>query len=260
LLTNDDGIDSPALPALARSLGGLAPVRVVAPDRERSWISKAITRHDPIQVTEVERGGITIHAASGLPADCAQLGIHELFDGPPALVVSGINIGFNYGSAFLMTSGTVGAAAEAWISGVPALAFSTGPTTSFRPWADWCRTQEAASMWTRLADVATGIVAATLEHGIGDGADILSVNLPADAGPETPVAAARLARVGYQGLFHRNADGTFSHSFRGLAVDDSGSDGTDVAIAQSGRIAVTPVVFSRTGHLPEGLRVALTER
>ncbi|MCJ7726202.1 MAG: 5'/3'-nucleotidase SurE, partial [Acidimicrobiia bacterium] len=113
LVTNDDGVDAKALVPLARALGDLATVRVVAPDGERSWIGKAITRHQPLHVESIERGGLEMLSCSGTPADCVQLGIHTLFDEPPALVVSGINLGYNHGTGSLHTSGTVGAVLEA---------------------------------------------------------------------------------------------------------------------------------------------------
>ena len=125
LVTNDDGIDSPALVPLLRALSDVRPVRAVVPDRERSWIGKAITGFDEIRVSKIERGGFEIHVAGGFPADCTQLGVHSLFGEKPDMVVSGVNIGLNNGLAFFLSSGTVGAAAEGWIAGIPAIAFST---------------------------------------------------------------------------------------------------------------------------------------
>ena len=126
LITNDDGVDSPALVPLARAINQVGRVEVVVPDRERSWIGKAITRHDPVTVRPVVRGGSTFIAASGYPADCVQLGLHALFAEPPALVVSGINIGYNHGSGYIHSSGTVGAAVEAVLGNVPAIALAAG--------------------------------------------------------------------------------------------------------------------------------------
>ena len=128
LITNDDGIDSPALVPLVEALQGISDTRVVVPDRERSWVGKAITRHDQVSVDEVDRGGIGMWTASGYPADCVQLGISELFPEPPVLVVSGINIGYNHGSGYIHSSGTVGAAVEALLGGVPAVALSAVPS------------------------------------------------------------------------------------------------------------------------------------
>src|SRR5512135_1487335 len=124
LLTNDDGIDSPMLVPLARALRRLASVRLVVPSSERSWVGKAITRYDVVQAQQTERDGIPMYAVGGTPADCVSLGVHTLFAEPPDLVVSGINLGLNFGLAFLLSSGTVGGALEAWIAGIPSIAFS----------------------------------------------------------------------------------------------------------------------------------------
>jgi len=80
LVTNNDGIESPALVPLVRGLRALAPVRAVVPDRERSWIGKAITRHDDVVVKRADREGCELWTTTGYPADCAQLGMHTLFD------------------------------------------------------------------------------------------------------------------------------------------------------------------------------------
>src|SRR6185295_873690 len=97
---------------------------VVVPHVERSWVGKSISRFDVIRVEKGERDGISLYTATGTPADCASLAIHTLFPERPDLVVSGITLGLNFGLAFLLSSGTVGAAIEASIAGVPALAFS----------------------------------------------------------------------------------------------------------------------------------------
>src|SRR5262245_12591008 len=110
LVTNDDGVDSPALLPLARELAKLAPIRVVVPAGERSWIGKAISRWDELRVSRSDRDGIEVFAVGGFPADCTNLGVHSLFDSPPELVVSGVNIGLNVGLGFFLSSGTVGAA------------------------------------------------------------------------------------------------------------------------------------------------------
>ncbi len=152
LVTNDDGVDSPALLPLVRAVGRIAPVRVVCPTRERSWIGKAITRWEEIAVESVEREGIEITAVDGFPADCTNLAVHSLFPDPPELVVAGVNIGLNTGLGFFLSSGTVGAAMEAWIAGLPALAFSVGRPGRDREWKQaWAQT-EGQDLWKRAAE------------------------------------------------------------------------------------------------------------
>ncbi|MGI9603190.1 MAG: 5'/3'-nucleotidase SurE, partial [Acidimicrobiales bacterium] len=122
LLTNDDGVESPALGPIATQLTQLAPVRIVVPDRERSWIGKAMSRFEPVTTTEHRIDDHLAVAVSGYPADCAQLGVRSLFPTPPALVVSGINIGANHGTSYVSASGTIGAALEGAMVGIPAIA------------------------------------------------------------------------------------------------------------------------------------------
>ncbi|MFH1331322.1 MAG: 5'/3'-nucleotidase SurE [Actinomycetota bacterium] len=256
LVTNDDGIDVPSLPALARAIATLGPIRVVAPDGERSWVGKAITRFEPVRVRVVERDGIEVHAVGGYPADCVQLGLHALFDDPPRLVVSGINAGYNHGSAYIQSSGTVGAALEAAIGGVDAVAFSTQSRS--RPWTEWrvwSLRPESTAMWERLSAVAAAIAAPVLA-GAPQGV-VLNVTLPDDADADTPRRLTRVADVGYDRLFSRVADGEYRHDYRGYLNHFSPPEGTDVQASAEGCIAITPLRAVHTADMPAGLRAAL---
>jgi 5'-nucleotidase len=119
LATNDDGIHAPGLRVLADALGALGRVVVVAPDRERSAIGHALTLHSPLRAAERTSDW---WAVDGTPTDCVNLGIHGLLKATPDLVVAGINHGANLGDD-LTYSGTVAAAMEATLMGVPALAW-----------------------------------------------------------------------------------------------------------------------------------------
>lgn len=257
LLTNDDGVDSPALPALARALASLDRVEIVVPDRERSWIAKAITRYQDINVAQTERDGLAMWVTTGYPADCTQLGIHSLFDGPPRLVVSGINVGFNVGAAFMLSSGTVGAAAEAWISGVPAIALSAGTNGDWPRWNRWVRTPEALAMWERMAAIGGEVVATLLDHGFPGGADLINVNIPEDADLDTPRRIVDMARVGYDRLFSVKRQGVYAHEFGGTLVPFDDLEGTDIETVRRSEVAITPILFQQTGSIPDALRVDL---
>ena len=257
LLTNDDGIDSPALVPLAKALRSLTEVRVVVPDRERSWVGKAITRHDPVTVAEVERGSIPMLAASGFPADCVQLGVNSMFSTPPRLVVSGINIGYNHGAGYIQSSGTVGAAVEARLAGVPAAAFSAGSRS--RPWGewkDWVHTAEASAMWHRLATIAAVVVSELL--AAEPPGSVVNVNLPDDSDSTTPRRVTSVAHIGYDRLFTRTNVHTFVHDYGGGLLRFAGLEGTDVEAAQNGHIAITPVSPMGTGVLQPELAAALS--
>jgi 5'-nucleotidase len=120
LLTNDDGIGSPGLEALARALSASHELRVVAPDRERSGVSHALTLGGPGKIRKAgERG----YSCSGTPADCVMLVLLGAIGFQPEIVVSGINRGANIGTD-IVYSGTCGAARQAVISGIPGIAVS----------------------------------------------------------------------------------------------------------------------------------------
>jgi 5'-nucleotidase len=255
LLTNDDGVDAPGLPTLAHALAAIAEVRVVVPDRERSWVGKAISRFEPVRVAATERGGVTIHTATGYPADCAQLGIHAMFDTPPDLVVSGINVGFNHGSAYLQSSGTVGAALEASIAGVDALAVSTGSKRPWGEWRPWAHTPAAVAMWERLSALTVDLARALWEarpSGV-----VISVNLPDDADADTERRITSVARVGYERLFSPAGDGVYMHDFGGGIDVRAPLEGTDVQAAADGAVSITPVGGVDAAPLSDGVRAAL---
>lgn len=132
LLTNDDSHRSPLLEIAIRYLSKLGTLDIVVPSREQSWTAKSMTRFNPLHVHEIELFGRKAFAVDGTPADCVNLGIYNLCAEKPDLVVSGINAGFNKGLGFVLSSGTVGAALEANIAGIPAIALSQAFDTATR--------------------------------------------------------------------------------------------------------------------------------
>ena len=161
LLTNDDGIDANGLAALASALDGLGDLAVVAPTQEQSAVGHAITVRDPVRAHgwpfEVPSGAAWARAVTGTPADCVKLACQKLLPRRPDLVVSGINHGPNT-AVNVIYSGTVSAATEATILGIPAVAVSL---CSWDPDADF----EAAGRFARhLAErvLAEGLAPGTL--------------------------------------------------------------------------------------------------
>jgi 5'/3'-nucleotidase SurE len=124
LITNDDSHRSPLLRLAVEYFSQFGDVSIVVPLHEQSWTGKCVSRFDPVHVQEIELFGRRAYTAAGRPADCVSLGVFNLFDSPPDLVVSGINAGFNMGLGFVLSSGTVGACLEANLAGVPAIALS----------------------------------------------------------------------------------------------------------------------------------------
>jgi 5'/3'-nucleotidase len=253
LITNDDGIDAPALVPLARALSRLGNVTVAAPSGERSWIGKAISRVGTVEATSVERGGMEMWSIDGYPADCVHVGSFGILDTPPDLVISGINIGSNKGSAFATGSGTLGATVEASNIGLGGIAFSAMSVGVWEEWVRWIYTEPAGEMWSRLADVATDIVETVLETGIPPTMDVLSVNMPADADRSTPRRVTSLARTRYGSLFAAT-NGTYRHSFDGVLHIEGDLEGSDLQVLDEGLISITPLRYANTAPLGDEVR------
>jgi 5'-nucleotidase len=120
LVTNDDGVHSPGIIALYKTMKNLGEAYIIAPDRERSATGHSLTLHRPLKVDEIREH---VYSINGTPTDCVTLGINKLLPERPSLVVSGINKGANLGDD-ITYSGTVSAAIEGTIFGVPSIAFS----------------------------------------------------------------------------------------------------------------------------------------
>ena len=158
LCSNDDGVDAPHLTALADRIEAFADVIVVAPERQRSAASHAITLHKPLRLTEVAPRRF---ALSGTPVDCVYLGILKLCDRKPAIVVSGVNDGYNLGSD-VFYSGTVAAAVEGALRGAAGIAISLAP-----------RAKEVDQAIGFAAEVVRSALAEPIPAGT-----VLNVNLP----------------------------------------------------------------------------------
>ncbi|NJL36154.1 MAG: 5'/3'-nucleotidase SurE [Leptolyngbyaceae cyanobacterium RM2_2_4] len=145
LISNDDGIFAQGIRTLANTLAASGhQVTVVCPDRERSATGHGLTIHDPIRVEAIDsvfHSTIRAWACSGTPSDCVKLALGGLLDSPPSIVLSGINHGSNLGTDVLY-SGTVSAAMEGLIEGIPSIAFSLASFSNqdFQPAANFAQT------------------------------------------------------------------------------------------------------------------------
>jgi 5'-nucleotidase len=159
LLTNDDGIQAPGLKSLEESMASIGEVTVVAPDREMSGTSQSISVHAPLRVRQLDERH---YAVSGTPADTVIIGLYHLLPQKPDLVVSGINPGGNLGEN-VVYSGTVAAAMEAVLHGVPSIAISLATRKSLD--------------FSSAATFAAQLAAKVLEEGLPEGV-MLNVNVP----------------------------------------------------------------------------------
>lgn len=239
LLTNDDGIASPGLLALARAVSRVAATSVVAPEHERSAASHAITLHKPLRATPAPLADVDVPAWStnGTPADCVVLGVLDLLAEPPDVVVSGINLGANLGMD-LVYSGTVSGAVEAALFGIAAIAVSV---TAFHD----VHCQPAA-------DFAAQLIRHVAEHGLP--ADtFLNVNVPnRAAGDIGGVEITRQSTRRYVNRVEKRSDprGRDYYWLTGSAESADSPVGTDAWAVAQGRISVTPL---RLGMTYDGL-------
>lgn len=254
LLVNDDGIDSPMLAPTVEMLRGLGTVRVAAPASEQSWKAKAITRFGKVEVRSHDGFGVEGFAVKGTPSDCVNLGVHSLFGDPPDWVVSGINIGDNVGLAFVMNSGTVGAAIEAALLGIPAVAFSHHLADPlYRQWSTEGRlTGAEAEAAVGSAAAAVGRLMPTiLKHGLPENAMMLNINFPHGVRADTPVRWTQPQINSYGALFEKDGDG-YRHRYRGDAWREP-SENNDRDVVEGGEISVSALTLrnlSLTGFAP----------
>lgn len=250
LLTNDDGIEAAGLQALRRALVALPSVQlaVIAPDGNRSAMARSITTRRPLWVQEVDFDDGTVgYATDGTPVDCVRLANLGLVEGFEAeLVVSGINHGSNLGDD-ITYSGTVAAALEAIVLGLPGIAVSQQSVSrelDFRTGAGF-DFELAASFTARL-------VAELQDVPLPEGT-LLNINVPG-AHP-TGVEVARLGKRVYRDeLALVDEDSTHPSGRRlyriyGDASFERDETGTDLAAVAAGRIAVTPIHFDLTDRV-----------
>lgn len=235
LVTNDDGIHALGLQVLAEALQQVGEVTVVAPEREQSAVGHAITMHKPLRVRALAHASGRWWAVEGTPADCVGLGIRKLVPGGLDLVVAGINQGANLGEDVLY-SGTVSAATEAVILGVPAFAVSNISFTS----DDY---RAAAAFAVELAE-------RLLKHPLPL-PTFLNVNVP-ELPPER-IAGVRVTRQGwrvYRSTYIERIDprGRPYYWLGAERPEDEPVPGTDIAAVQAGYIAVTPQQPDLTAH------------
>lgn len=233
LLTNDDGIMAEGLRSLMASLSKIARISVVAPDRERSAASHSLTLDHPIRVHRVDDG---LYVTNGTPVDCVNLGIHDLLDEPPDLVISGINSSPNLGDDVIY-SGTVSAAMEGMLLGFPSFAISMASTSPPIMYETGCR-------------VAIGIVKAILERGLPQ-STVLNVNVPnLGFGELKGVAITRLGRRAYQERLHKRLDprGRVYYWIGVKEYHGKEEEGTDISAINSSMVSITPIDIDLTNH------------
>ncbi len=235
LVTNDDGIFAPGIYALWEAMREIGEVTVVAPDTEKSAVGHAITITDPIRVQQIHRKNeFAGFAVKGTPADCVKIAGRSLMKTPPDIVVSGINSGANVGSNIIY-SGTVSAATEGTILGIPSIAISLNSIIG----GDMTASQK----------VAKTVVQKVLENGLPTGI-LLNVNIPNI--PENSIKGYRITKQGkvvFKDHFEKREDprGKLYYWMKGEIINDNNSD-TDGFAIQNKFVSVTPIHYQLTAE------------
>lgn len=239
LVTNDDGVHAPGLLALAQAMREICAVTVLAPDRNWSGSGHVKTLHRPLRVREERLAdGSAALTSDGAPSDCVALALLGRVSEPIDLVVSGINPYGNLGHD-VTYSGTVTAAMEAVIAGVPGLAFSLAADSSTTDW-DY----ESAANW------AARIVRDVIEHGPSPEL-LLNVNIPAN--PADEIKGIRITRLGlrvYRDMLDERIDprGRPYYWIGGDFPTGVPDEGTDFGALHEGYVSVTPLQLDLTAY------------
>jgi 5'-nucleotidase len=238
LISNDDGYQAPGIVALYEALKDLGHVEVVAPEQNNSAKSNALTLHSPLYVHQASNG---FRYVNGTPADCVHIALTGLLGYKPDLVVSGINNGANMGDDTIY-SGTVGAAMEGYLFGIPAIAFS-----------------QVEKGWAHL-DAAAQSARALVQQLVAQQqtqapAWLLNVNIPNQ--PLDNIKPLRVTRLGRRHAAERvitqtspRGETMYWIGSAGAAKDDS--DGTDFHATFEGHLSVTPLHVDLTEHVAVG--------
>lgn len=231
LISNDDGVFAPGLRALHQALSQIAEVTVVAPDRNLSGASSALTLTNPLRLQQHDNG---FYSVNGTPTDCVHLAINQLMaDAPPDLVVAGVNHGANLGDDTFY-SGTVAAAAEGRHLGLPAIAMSL--------------VSRGEDNMECAASVAAKVVGHLLEHPL-ESDQILNVNVPDVAFEDLQgFSVTRLGRRHKAEMMTKQADpwGREIYWYGTLGKELDAGEGTDFFAIKQNQVSITPLKIDMT--------------
>ncbi|MFW6085248.1 MAG: 5'/3'-nucleotidase SurE [Gemmatimonadota bacterium] len=233
LCTNDDGIHADGLALLESVASELGEIRIVAPDREQSATSHSLTLHRPLRVTEVAAGR---HVIDGTPTDCVLIAVNELLPWRPDFILSGVNHGPNMGEDVLY-SGTVAAAMEGTILGIPSIAVS--------------HTGLEREELTEFAPMLRELLGELLGRADFPSETFFNVNLPDR--PASEVEGVRVTSLGrrvYSDSLVRREDpaGREYYWIGGGVSSWRGSEDSDFRAVEAGFVSVTPLHLDLTNH------------
>jgi 5'-nucleotidase len=251
MVTNDDSVQSEGIIELARAVSRVADVIIVAPEQPQSATALSLTFHKPLRVTKVKRAEFGCYAVSGSPGDCVMIGVNKLLPRKPDLVVSGINLGDNNTFQDILASGTVAAAIESAITGIPAIAFSMEVAED-----PLFALEYKQPDFSNAAVVAGEIVNDVLSHGMPQGAEILNVNFPPGVNRSTEIVLTEVGRRKYtdQVIVRKDPRGRAYYWLFGERLPKF-PPGTDAeAVLVSRKVSITPIILNLTGPVTEALQ------
>ena len=234
LICNDDGYQAPGLVALHQALKDVGQVEVVAPELNNSAKSNALTLHSPLYVHQASNG---FRFINGTPADCVHVALTGLLSYRPDLIVSGINNGANMGDDTIY-SGTVGAAMEGYLFGIPAIAFSQVDK-------GWAHIDDAARIAREL------VLSMASHHTANGGHWLLNVNIPNRPYAQIkPVQVCRLGRrhAAEKVIAQDSPHGQTMYWIGSAGAAKDGAEGTDFHATAQGHVSLTPLQVDLTDH------------
>lgn len=247
LISNDDGVTATGILSAKKAVENLCETVIVAPETQQSGIGHALTLYEPLRVNEkCLKDGSIAYGVSGTPTDAVTIGLFQILDEKPDLMISGINTGFNLGQAELTTSGTIGAAIEAASFGIPTIAISQEVTKDHVKFENGDVDVDfgfAEKMLNKLAKIV-------LKKGLPEGIDLLNVNIP-----ENPVddefEVVKLGKRMYTPVMEKRLDPRRQPYYwiggEPYTSDEKGSDGYELKVSQ--KSTITPLKIDLTGDL-----------
>jgi|SRR5664280_95043 5'-nucleotidase len=247
LITNDDGVNSSGIMAAKKAVENLGKIDVVAPATQQSGIGHALTLFEPIRVTATHLlDGSEAYSVSGTPTDAVIIGIYEVTKMKPDLVISGINIGENLGKSELTTSGTIGAAMEAAVHGVPAIAVSLQVIRGDIKFHDG----HVDVDFRHAAKILKYVTEMVIKNGLPSGVDLLNLNIPSHPSSDK-IKLSRLGDRMYKIHIKKRLD-PHGRPYYWIDGDPIEKDefGTDVHVLKEERNAtITPISLDCTSNL-----------
>lgn len=237
-LTNDDGPQSDGLLQLAEKLSKEVELFVIVPDGQRSATGKALTLKRPIRITEQhEKNGYSFVSHDGFPADSVILG--ESFYNDIDLFISGPNTGANVGYQSMLTSGTVGAAFEAAIRGVPAIAVSRDAAPE-----EWFDSKGSTSDCEKVCEITKDLVMRVLRKGMPEKIDLLNLNFPSDISATSKIVITKPTMTQMHNEVERRVDPNGRPYFWYLGIKRDPPINTDAyEVFVNKNISLSPVTF-----------------